>query len=91
MGKAKLYFKKKYMNGIINTKIFKQGFDILAENDFNPDLVLLFGTDIYDAGLKFGIPIGIFGTLAIIRICLFINEKINGITYRKMFKPIKRD
>ena len=77
------------MNKVIKTKTFKQGFELLVENDFNPDLVELFGIDMYEAGFKLGVPIGIFGTLTTIRLCLFISEKMNGITYRKMYTPPK--
>lgn len=50
---------------IVKLPVFKEGFDAVIEQDFNPDFVQLFGMDMFESGFETGLKYGVIGSCAI--------------------------
>ena len=76
-------------SSIADLEEFKEGFQAVIDQDFNPDFVQLFGMDMFEYGFQKGLGYGVAGISAI-GIGVFIGVKLKNVITKKYFnKPDK--
>ncbi len=79
----------KNYSSIADLKEFKEGFQAVIDQDFNPDFVELFGIDMFEYGFQKGLGYGIAGVFTI-GAGFFIGKKLENYVKKKYFnKPDK--